>query len=65
MTMNMLLITGASGAIGSAAARALAASGSSLYLHYYSSKEEAEELQRELRKSFSKSGFFSRLRGPF
>ncbi|QAA22397.1 elongation factor P 5-aminopentanone reductase [Sporolactobacillus terrae] len=55
--MNTLLITGASGAIGSAAARALAASGSSLYLHYYSSKEKAEELQQELRERFPNQAF--------
>jgi 3-oxoacyl-[acyl-carrier protein] reductase len=55
--MKNILITGASGAIGGAAARALAQSGASLYLHYHSSKEVTEQLACELRENYANQNF--------
>ncbi|MGY4689883.1 elongation factor P 5-aminopentanone reductase [Salibacterium sp. K-3] len=41
------LITGASGAVGSAVARSLAAEGNTLFLHYHHSVQSAEKLKKQ------------------
>lgn len=46
--MKQVLITGASGGIGSACARAFAAAGYSVALHYFRGEEAAKALQAEL-----------------
>jgi 3-oxoacyl-[acyl-carrier protein] reductase len=46
---KVIVITGASGAIGSAIARQFAAEGAKLVLHYRRGRQNAEALQRELR----------------
>ena len=46
--MKTVLITGAAGGIGSAAARAFAAQGYGVALHYHTSREQAEALCAEL-----------------
>ncbi len=50
---RVVVITGASGAIGSAIARQFATEGAKLVLHYRSGKANAEALQRELNKTQS------------
>ncbi|MDF2911363.1 MAG: fabG [Sporolactobacillus laevolacticus] len=67
---NKILLTGASGGIGGATAKALAKSGASLYLHYNSGKEAADHLARGLREKYSDQFFkcvqadLSRENGP-
>ncbi|MCO7125940.1 SDR family oxidoreductase [Sporolactobacillus shoreicorticis] len=55
--MKKILITGASGAIGSAAARSLAHSGASLFLHYYEAEAAAQKLAVALSKKYMKQEF--------
>ena len=43
-----VLITGASGGIGSAIARQLAENGDDIVIHYYQAEEKARQLQKEL-----------------
>ncbi|KAH7247743.1 hypothetical protein B0J15DRAFT_498645 [Fusarium solani] len=55
---RLALVTGASGGIGSACARALAAEGCDVALHYSSSQEKAQTLASELQASFPEQRFF-------
>lgn len=57
--MKMVLITGASGAIGRATARKLADAGFSLYLHYYSNKSRIAALAEDLAAAYPKQTFIS------
>src|SRR5579871_2097544 len=50
LTDRVILITGASGGIGTATAKAFAAEGARLALHYRSQKSSAERLRKELGK---------------
>jgi 3-oxoacyl-[acyl-carrier protein] reductase len=49
LSAHLALVTGASGGIGKATCRALAALGCSIAVHYHSSAAAAEELVQELR----------------
>ncbi|KAK3180992.1 hypothetical protein K4F52_007664 [Lecanicillium sp. MT-2017a] len=49
---RLALVTGASGGIGSACAKGLAADGCDVVLHYSSSKDKAEAIANELRAAF-------------
>ncbi|KAL7919234.1 hypothetical protein ACQKWADRAFT_301809, partial [Trichoderma austrokoningii] len=51
LSSRLALVTGASGGIGSACAKSLASEGCDVVLHYSSSKEKAESLASELRRS--------------
>src|SRR5438067_431785 len=53
---KVILVTGASGGIGSAIARAFAAEGASIVLHYRTNKKPAEKLQAELGENSSMLG---------
>lgn len=59
MKSNYALIMGASGDIGSACARKLAASGWSLYCHYHQNQEKNEQLIQELAQQYPEQDFFS------
>ncbi|MCO7174747.1 elongation factor P 5-aminopentanone reductase [Sporolactobacillus kofuensis] len=54
---KLILITGASGAIGSATAEALAEAGASLYLHYNNSKKAVEKLAQKLQENYPSQTF--------
>ena len=51
------VVLGASGGIGKAICRSLAASGWSLYLHYNENKEHVMELQAELSEQYPQLEF--------
>ncbi|MCQ2009006.1 MAG: SDR family oxidoreductase [Sporolactobacillus sp.] len=55
--MKKILITGASGAIGGAAARALAGSGASLFLHYHEAEAAVQSLAAALSKNYPEQDF--------
>lgn len=57
--MPAVLILGASGDIGGASARMLAAQGWSVYLHYDHNESAAESLQRDLQKQYPRQDFFT------
>lgn len=56
-TSKFVLVTGGTGAIGSAIVRQLAASGYSVYIHYKTSQEKANILVTELSKQFPDQWF--------
>ncbi|KJZ75557.1 hypothetical protein HIM_05020 [Hirsutella minnesotensis 3608] len=56
---RLALVTGATGGIGSACARALAAEGCDVALHYSSSEDKAEALARELRERHPSQTFMT------
>ena len=49
LRLHLALVTGASGGIGKATCRALAALGCSIAVHYHSSTEAADTLVKELK----------------
>lgn len=55
--MQRILVTGASGAIGQAIARRLAASGASLYLHFNTAEQKARTLADELATHYPRQDF--------
>lgn len=57
--MKYALILGASGDIGQACARTLAAAGWSLYCHYHQRAEQVKNLTKTLQKEYPKQDFFS------
>ncbi|WP_155286224.1 elongation factor P 5-aminopentanone reductase [Lacticaseibacillus zhaodongensis] len=57
--MPAVLILGASGDIGGASARTLAAAGWSVYLHYNQNAAAAEELCAELQEQYPRQDFFT------
>ncbi|KRM87756.1 elongation factor P 5-aminopentanone reductase [Lacticaseibacillus thailandensis] len=57
--MNTALILGASGDIGTATARTLAAQGWSLYLHFHHNQAQIDALVRELVTAYPRQDFFT------
>ncbi|WP_342512538.1 SDR family oxidoreductase [Sporosarcina sp. FSL K6-1522] len=57
MERHYCVVLGASGGIGEAICRSLAASGWSLYLHFHSNQERVAHLQAELTEMFPQSDF--------
>ncbi|PHH89561.1 hypothetical protein CDD83_5771 [Cordyceps sp. RAO-2017] len=56
---RLALVTGSTGGIGSACARALAADGCDVALHYSSSEDKAEALAQELRRRHPQQAFIT------